>query len=116
MAVQMYEFMKLQHKTFYMPHYAIGFFLDANHTPIPHGALEIKSEGCMAPIEPSILYWQHLDKGCALIGQKRKCQVFTFESEDDVTVFGRTRVRLLARVEVASKWLAVIARCLRERQ
>ena len=25
---QMYEFMTLQHRTFYMPHYAIGLFLD----------------------------------------------------------------------------------------
>lgn len=43
LAKHMHEFMTLQHKTFYMPHYAIGLFLDATTHMIPTNGLEIKS-------------------------------------------------------------------------
>ena len=41
LATRMDEFMTLQHKTFYMLHYAIGFFLEATARVIPKDKLEI---------------------------------------------------------------------------
>ena len=41
LAARMDEFMTLQHKTFYMPHYAIEFFLEATARVIPKEKLEI---------------------------------------------------------------------------
>ena len=69
----MHEFMTLQHKTFYMPHYAIGLFLDATTWMIPEDRLEARPRP-LAPGEPPIMQWKHLDttsgqKGTA--GQKR---------------------------------------------
>ena len=56
----MYELMTLQHKTFYMPHYAIGLFFEATTRVILIDVLEAKP-GPLAPGEPSILQWRHLD-------------------------------------------------------
>ena len=54
LAEQMSEFMTLQHKTFYMPHYSIGLFLDAMTQMIPNDALEAKP-GPLALGEPLIM-------------------------------------------------------------
>ena len=54
LAEWMSEFMTLQHKTFYMPHYAIELFLDATAQMIPNDALEAKP-GPLAPGEPPII-------------------------------------------------------------
>ena len=51
---RMDEFMTLQHKTFYMPHYAIGLFLNAIARMIPTDKLEIKP-GLIKPGEPPIM-------------------------------------------------------------
>ncbi|XP_059073518.1 uncharacterized protein LOC131874251 [Cryptomeria japonica] len=40
LAERMYEFLTLQHRTFYMPHYAIGLFLDAMREAVPEEELE----------------------------------------------------------------------------
>ena len=69
----MHEFMTLQHKTFYMPHYAIGLFLDATIRMIPEDRLEAKP-GPLAPGEPPIMQWKHLDSATGQkgsIGRKR---------------------------------------------
>ena len=60
LAEWMHEFMTLQHKTFYMPHYAIGLFLDAAVRMIPADDLEAQP-GPLAPDEPPIMRWKHLD-------------------------------------------------------
>ena len=57
---RMSEFMTLQHKTFYMPHYAIGLFLDAIARMIPNDALEAKLRP-LALGKPPIMQWMHLD-------------------------------------------------------
>ena len=69
------EFMTLQHKTFYMPHYAIGLFLDATTWMIPNDRLEINPSST-DPGEPLIMQWKHLDTpgGRKAIGQKRMRQ------------------------------------------
>ena len=66
LAERMHEFMTLQHKTFYMPHYAIGLFLDAIARMILEDRLEAKP-GPLAPGESPIMQWRHLDSA---IGQK----------------------------------------------
>ena len=73
LAERMHELLTLQHKTFYMLHYAIGLFLDATARLIPEDKLEARL-GPLAPREPLIMQWKHLDttsgqKGMA--GQKR---------------------------------------------
>ena len=73
LAERMHEFMTLQHKTFYMPHYAIGLFLDAATRMIPADELEAQP-GPLAPGEPPVMRLKHLgtatgQKGSA--GQKR---------------------------------------------
>lgn len=75
LAERMQEFMSLQHKTFYMPHYAIGLFLDATTRMILNDILEIKP-GSTEPGEPPIMRWRHLDtpRGQKAIGQKRMRQ------------------------------------------
>jgi hypothetical protein len=60
LAERMHEFMTLQHRTFYMPHYAIGLFLDATVRVIPIDKLEVKPTP-LAPGEPPIMQWKHLD-------------------------------------------------------
>ena len=60
LATHMDEFMTLQHKTFYMPHYAIGFFLEATARMIPNEKLEIQPSPTV-PGEPPIMQWKHLD-------------------------------------------------------
>ena len=60
LAERMSKFMTLQHKTFYMPHYAIGLFLDVTTRMIPNDALEAKL-GPLALGEPPIMQWRHLD-------------------------------------------------------
>ena len=71
LAERMSEFMTLQHRTFYMPHYAIGLFLDTTARMIPMDVLEAKP-GPLAPGEPPIMQWRHLDTlGTKTIGQKR---------------------------------------------
>ena len=66
LAERMSEFLTLQHKTFYMPHYAIGLFLEATTWMIPNDALEAKS-GPLVLGEPPIMQWKHLDT----LGTKR---------------------------------------------
>ena len=51
---RMHEFMTLQHKTFYMPHYTIGLFLDVATRMIPADQLEAKPRP-LAPREPLIM-------------------------------------------------------------
>ena len=71
LAERMSEFITLQHKTFYMPHYAIGLFLDAIVQMIPMDALEAKPRP-LAPSEPPIMQWRHLDTlGTKTTEQKR---------------------------------------------
>ena len=50
----MYEFMTLQYRTFYMPHYAIGLFLDATAQMIPLDKLMVKL-GLLARSEHPIM-------------------------------------------------------------
>lgn len=73
LAERMHEFMMLQHRTFYMAHYAIGLFLDAVAQAIPVDRLEVKL-GPLAPGEPPIMQWRHLDIVSgqrSTVGQKR---------------------------------------------
>lgn len=60
LAEWMHEFMTLQHRTFYMPHYAIGLFLDATAQAIPVDRLEVKPSP-LALGKPPIMQWRHLD-------------------------------------------------------
>ena len=54
-----------------MPHYAIGLFLDATTQMILNDALDAKP-GPLAPGEPPIMQWKHLDTlGTKTVGQKR---------------------------------------------
>ena len=90
LAERMYEFMTLQHKTFYMPHYAIGLFLDATMRMIPLDRLEVKL-GPLAPGEPPIMQWRHLDtsgRQKATVGQKRPRQELDTSSEHGNTNSG----------------------------
>ena len=75
LATRMEEFMTLQHKTFYMPHYAIRLFLEATARTIPHEQLEIKPSSAV-PGEPPVMQWRHLDSpiGQKGMGQKRAQQ------------------------------------------
>lgn len=73
LAEHMHEFMTLHHRTFYMPHYAIGLFLDARARIIPIDKLEAKL-GPLALGEPLIMQWKHLDVASgqkSTVGQKR---------------------------------------------
>lgn len=65
------EFMTIQHKTFYMPHYAIGLFLEAIMQIIPLDMLEVKP-GSITLGESPIMQWRHLDTlgNKARMGQK----------------------------------------------
>lgn len=63
LADRMFEFMTLQHRTFYMPHYTIGLFLEVTLSQLPTDKLETQSEGNLAPSEPPIFQWRHLDIG-----------------------------------------------------
>ncbi len=60
MAAHMDEFMALKHKTFYMPHYAIGLFLEATARVIPRDKLEIQPSPTVSG-EPPIMQWRHLE-------------------------------------------------------
>lgn len=44
LAERMYEFLTLQHRTFYMPHYAIGLFLEAMREVVPEDELEVRPQ------------------------------------------------------------------------
>ena len=73
---RMYEFMTLQHRTFYMPHYAIGLFLEATGRMIPLDRLEVKL-GLLVAGEPPAMQWRHLDTlggQKAIVGQKQPRQ------------------------------------------
>ena len=72
LATRMDEFMTLQHKTFYMPHYAIRLFLEATARTIPQEKLEIQPSPAV-PGKPLIMQWRHLDspEGQKGVGQKR---------------------------------------------
>ena len=71
LADRMEEFMTLQHQTFFMPHHAIGLFLEvvASHKPLD--GFEALPRGKLADGEPPIFYWHHLDTGGTAAGQKR---------------------------------------------
>lgn len=70
LADRMEEFMTLQHRTFYMPHHAIGLFLEAAlHQFLAQG-------------EPPIFYWQYLDTGGTIAGQNRVMQGLTMGETD----------------------------------
>ena len=75
LAERMNEVIMMQHKTFYMPHYSIGLFLDAIAWLIPNDRLEIKPSQIELG-EPPIMQWKHLDTpgGQKAIGQKRMRQ------------------------------------------
>ena len=75
----------IANKTFYMLHYAIGLFLEATTRTIPVDRLEAKP-GRLAPGEPSIMQWKHLDtvggqKGT--VGQKRPQQDIRGDTDSD---------------------------------
>lgn len=74
-AKRMYEFLTLQHRTFYMPHYVIGLFLEATREAMPKEELEVRPQGPLAAGEPPIMYWKHLDIGHS--SAKRKLAVDT---------------------------------------
>ncbi len=57
------EFMILQHRMFFMLHHAIGLFLEAVVNQIPLDDFEVPLRGKLAPGEPPIFYWRHLDMG-----------------------------------------------------
>ena len=71
LADRMEEFMTLQHRTFFMPHHAIGLFLEAAASQIPLDDFEAPPRGKLADGEPPIFYWRHLDTGGTAAGQKR---------------------------------------------
>ena len=56
LAEQMEEFMSLQHRTFFMPHYAIGLFLEAVVSQIPMDDFEAPPRGKLADGEPPVFY------------------------------------------------------------
>lgn len=60
LAMCMDEFMTLQHKTFYMSHYAIRLFLEATTRTISHEQLEVKLSLAI-PGEPLVMQLKHLD-------------------------------------------------------
>lgn len=63
LADRMEEFMTLQQRTFFMPHYAIGLFLEAAINQIPMDDFEAPPQGKLTLGEPPIFYWRHLDTG-----------------------------------------------------
>lgn len=81
MAERLYEFMTLQHRTFYMPHIAIGLFLNAAREQILAEKLRPQPVD-IATGEPLIFHWRHLDAGGVQTGSKRKRQVLS-ESEGE---------------------------------
>lgn len=78
---RMYEFITLQYHTFYMPHYAIGLFLEAT-LRIPLDKLEPVPKGKLVVGEPLVFYGHYLDTGGTTVGQKRPRQVVEFDPED----------------------------------
>ena len=66
LATRMDEFLTLQHKTFYMPHYAIRLFLEVTARMIPQEKLKIQPS-LVVPGKPPIMQWRHLDSP---VGQK----------------------------------------------
>lgn len=81
------EFMMLQYKKFYMPHHAIGLFLDAVCTQITPGSQPLEPQGRVAPDQPPIFYWSHLDVLAhgveARLGTKRKKAAMSDTESDD---------------------------------
>lgn len=71
LANRMEEFMTLQHCTFFMPHHAIGLFLDAAVNQIPMDDFEAPPWRKLAQGEPPIFYWRHLDTSGTTVGQKK---------------------------------------------
>ena len=74
LADRMEEFMTLQHWTFYMPYHVIGLFLEAALHQIPVDDFEVPPQGKLAPGEPPIFYWRHLDIGGTAAGQRKVLQ------------------------------------------
>ena len=63
LADRMEEFMTLQHRTFFMPHHAIGLFLEAAANQLPLENFDAPPREKLANGEPPIFYWRHLDTG-----------------------------------------------------
>ena len=71
LADRMEEFMTLQNQTFYMPHHAIGLFLEATLHPGPADDFEVPPRGKLVLGEPLVFYRRHLDTGGTMASQKR---------------------------------------------
>lgn len=82
LADRMYEFMTLHQRTFYMSHYAIGLFLEAMRSQQPEDEVDIKSVGSLAPEEPPILYWRHMDVGLTPTARQKRRRQDVSESND----------------------------------
>ena len=70
LADRMEELMTLQHRTFFMPHHAIGLFLEVVVNQVPLDDFEAPPRGKLANREPPIFYWRHLDMGGTAPSQK----------------------------------------------
>lgn len=68
LADRMEEFVILQHRTFFMPHHAIGLFLEAAVNQIPMDDFEAPPQGKLTLGEPLIFYWRHLDTSGTVAG------------------------------------------------
>lgn len=71
LADRMEDFMTFQHHTLFMPHHAIGLFLEAAASQIPLDDFEAPPMGKLAAEEPPIFNWRHLDTGGTIDSQKR---------------------------------------------
>lgn len=59
---QLWEFLELRHKAFYMPHYSVSLFLEAVRLQVSsehQGTLVPASR--VEPYRPTMTYWLHLD-------------------------------------------------------
>lgn len=62
LAERIHDFLRLEHKTFYMCHHAISLFLDVVRLQVPPemwGTFEL--HGRVEPNKPTIYYYTHLD-------------------------------------------------------
>lgn len=62
LAERIHDFLRLEHKTFYMCHHAIGLFLDAARLQVPPevwGTFEPRRR--VEPNKPTMYYYIHLD-------------------------------------------------------
>ena len=76
---RMEEFMMLQHRTFFIPHHAIGLFLEVAASQIPLDDFEAPPRGKLADGEPPIFNWRHLDTGGIVVSQKRLSRIGCFQ-------------------------------------